>query len=73
MPVVSKTDNTVKPTLGIIYTCSQQRKDSKTKSEEGVVWMSGWLGEGFQLFILWILGAKVWQQNWQYCQLVEYL
>lgn len=20
--------------------------------------MSGWLGEGFQLFILWILGAK---------------
>ena len=28
--------------------------------------MSGWLGEGFQLFILWILGAKVWQQNWQY-------
>ena len=52
MPVVSKTDNTVKPTLGIIYTCSQQRKDSKTKSEEGVVWVSGWFGEGFQLFIL---------------------
>ena len=24
-------------TLGIIYTYSQQRKDSKTKSEEGVV------------------------------------
>ena len=58
LSAASKTEKPVIPTLGIIYTCSQQRKDSKTKSEEGVVWMSGWLGEGFQLFILWILGAK---------------
>ena len=28
-------EKTVKPTLGTIYTCSQKRKGSKTKSEEG--------------------------------------
>ena len=33
----SKTEKPVRPSLGTIYTCSQQRKDSKTKSEEGVV------------------------------------
>jgi len=33
----SKIERPVILTLGTIYTCSQQRKDFKTKPEEGVV------------------------------------
>ena len=63
-----KEEKIVKHTLGIIYTCGQQRKDSKTKSEEGVVCTCREFVHAFQTLSLIVVRQKCGSKTGSKCQ-----